>query len=128
MERRAFAELTRHITGWLPLAVLSVLLLVALMMMNAATQNSAFFGRWYSWLLLGNVLGIVMLMALILFNVFRLVDQYRVGALGSRLTLRLVIIFVLLSVLPVAVVFVFSVQTVNRGLDTWFDVKIEQAL
>ena len=118
----------RHITGWLPLALLSALLLTALLMMNAATQNSAFFGQWYSWLLLANVIGIVLLLTLILLNVFHLVEQYRARVLGTRLTLRLVVVFVALSVLPVFVVFVFSVHTVNRGLDTWFDVKIGQAL
>jgi nitrogen fixation/metabolism regulation signal transduction histidine kinase len=128
MERFALGGVTRQLTGWLPLAVLSGLLLAALLMMNAATQNSAFFGQWYSWLLLANVVGIVLLLALILLNVFHLVDQYRARVLGTRLTLRLVIMFVLLSVLPVFVVFVFSVHTINRGLDTWFDVKIEQAL
>lgn len=125
MERPA---LTRYIAGWLPLAVLSGILLTALLMMNAATQNSAFFGDWYSWLLLANVVGIVLLLALILLNIFDLVDQYRARVVGTRLTLRLVIIFVLLSVLPVSVVFVFSAHTINRGLDSWFDVKIEQAL
>jgi len=35
---------------------------------------------------------------------------------------------VLLSVLPVSVVFFFSIQTLNRGIDNWFDVKIERAL
>src|SRR4051812_34867270 len=128
MERLARSGVSRHFTGWLPLAVLSALLLTALLMMNAATQNSAFFGQWYSWLLLTNVVGIVLLLALILLNVFHLVDQYRARVLGTRLTLRLVVVFVALSVLPVLVVFVFSVHTVNRGLDTWFDVKIEQAL
>ncbi len=118
----------RHVSGWLPLTMLSALLLTALLMMNAATQNSAFFGRWYSWLLLANVVGIVLLLALILLNVFHLIEQYRARVLGTRLTLRLVGVFVLLSVLPVLVVFVFSVHTVNRGLDTWFDVKIGQAL
>lgn len=128
MERPALSGAKRYIAGWLPLAVLSGVLLAALLMMIAATQNSAFFGRWYSWLLLANVVGIVLLLALILLNVFNLVEQYRARVLGTRLTLRLVFVFVLLSVLPVSVVFIFSAHTINRGLDTWFDVKIEQAL
>jgi nitrogen fixation/metabolism regulation signal transduction histidine kinase len=128
MDHFTLRGLTRYVTGWLPLAVLSALLLTALLMMNAATQNSTFFGQWYSWLLLANVIGIVLLLALILLNVFHLLDQYRARVLGTRLTLRLVMVFVMLSVLPVSTVFVFSVHTVNRGLDTWFDVKIEQAL
>ncbi|MEK7697772.1 MAG: ATP-binding protein, partial [Pseudomonadota bacterium] len=45
-----------------------------------------------------------------------------------RLTLRLLVMFVLLSVLPVTVVCFFSIQTLNRGIDNWFDVKVERAL
>ncbi len=136
METRALSTvvswIARHVertlTGVVPIAVLSGLLLAALLMMHAATQNSALFGRVYSLLLLVNVLGIVLLLGMILLNVYRLLEQYRARALGSRLTLRLLIMFVLLSVLPVTVVFVFSVQTLNRGIDNWFDVKIERAL
>ena len=130
MEARALIARTveRYLTGIVPLAALSGLLLAALLMMHAATQNSALFGRVYSLLLLVNVLGIVLLLGIILLNIYRLMEQHRARALGSRLTLRLLVMFVLLSVLPVTVVFFFSVQTLNRGIDNWFDVKVERAL
>jgi nitrogen fixation/metabolism regulation signal transduction histidine kinase len=111
-----------------PLAVLSVLLAVSLGMMSAATQNSALFGDLYSLLLVLNVLGVALLLTLILLSVRKLVRQYRARVMGSRLTLRLFGLFVLLSVIPVAVVYLFSVQAFNRGIDNWFDVRIEQAL
>jgi len=105
-----------------------VFLLIALYMMSAATQNSAMFSHLYSVLVVVNVVGVLLLLVLIVLNVSHLAEQYRARVLGTRLTLRLVALFVLLAVLPVAVVFVFSVQTVNRGIDYWFDVKIERAL
>ncbi|HEX7044911.1 MAG TPA: ATP-binding protein [Burkholderiales bacterium] len=114
--------------GIVPLAVLSALLVASLFMMSAAAQNSAMFGRMYSVLLVVNILGIATLLTLILFNLLQLVRQYRARVMGSRLTLRLLAMFVALAVAPVAVVFFFSIQTLNRGIDNWFDVKIEQAL
>jgi PAS domain S-box-containing protein len=119
---------TRWLTGALPLAILSALLLAALVMMTAATQNSAVFGRLYSWLLVTSVLGIGLLVALLVLNVLRLVGQYRARVPGSRLTMRLLILFVLLAGLPVSGVFFFSIQTLHRGIDSWFDVRIDQAL
>jgi len=119
---------TRYVTGVAPLAVLSVLLIAAFIMMNAAAQNSAFFGRMYSVLLLVNIFGVVLLLALILLNLFHLVEQYRARVMGTRLTLRLLVMFIVLAVLPVSVVFFFSIQTLNRGIDNWFDVRIERAL
>lgn len=119
---------TRYVTGFAPLAVLSVLLIAAFIMMNAAAQNSALFGRLYSVLLLVNILGVVLLIALILLNLFHFVEQYRSRVIGTRLTLRLLVMFVVLAVVPVSVVFYFSIQALNRGIDNWFDVRIERAL
>ncbi|MGE5240924.1 MAG: hypothetical protein ACM3NI_04685, partial [Bacteroidota bacterium] len=119
---------TRYVTGVTPLAVLSALLIAAFIMMNAAAQNSALFGRLYSVLLLVNILGVVLLLALILLNLFHLLEQYRARVTGTRLTVRLLVMFVVLAVVPVSVVFFFSIQALNRGIDNWFDVRIERAL
>lgn len=118
----------RYLTGVVPLAALSALLAIALFMMSAAAQNSALFGRMYSALLVINVAGVSLLLALIGVNLYHLYRQYRARAMGSRLTLRLLGMFVALAVLPVAMVFFFSIQTLNRGIDNWFDVRIERAL
>jgi len=120
--------LNRYVTGIKPLAGLSLLLIVALFMLSAALQNSEMFGHLYALLLVINVLGLVLLLTLILINVYRLVAQYRARVMGSRLTLRLLGMFVLLTVLPVTVVYFFSIQALHKGIDTWFDVRIEQAL
>jgi nitrogen fixation/metabolism regulation signal transduction histidine kinase len=122
------SALKRALTGIVPFAALSLLLLASLFMMSAATQNSTVFGRMYSVLLIFNVLGIVLLLGLIGINLTHLLEQYRARVLGSRLTLRLLAVFVVLSVVPVTVVFFFSVQTLHRGIDNWFDVRIEKAL
>ena len=118
----------RWLTGVIPLAALSVLLLASLLMMSEATQNSAVFGRLYSWLLVLNIIGVILLLALIVYNLRRMFRQYRRGATGSRLTLRLLLLFVMLAVAPVTVVFLFSIQTLHRGIDNWFDVRIDRAL
>jgi len=111
-----------------PFAVLATLLVVSLGMMTAATQNSALFGNLYSLLLVINVVAVSLLLVLILISVRRLIRQVRSGVMGSRLTLRLFMLFVLLSVIPVVIVYGFSVQAFNRGIDTWFDIRVEQAL
>jgi len=122
------AALKKYLIGVVPLTVLSVLLVASLFMMSAAAQNSGFLGRIYSVLLVVNLLGISALLVLILFNLYILLKQYRTRVMGSRLTLRLLLMFVALAVAPVAVVYLFSIQTLNRGIDSWFDVKIERAL
>ncbi|MFQ6021443.1 MAG: ATP-binding protein [Acidiferrobacterales bacterium] len=125
MER---ATVIRYTTGIAPLAVLSVLLLLALFAMNVASQNTAWSGRLYYVLLVVNIFGVILLLGLIMVNLYRLALQLRARVMGSRLTLRLLGMFVLLTLIPVSIVLVFSLQAVNRGIDSWFDVKTGKAL
>jgi nitrogen fixation/metabolism regulation signal transduction histidine kinase len=124
----AAPQVKRASWGLWAMLVLFILLLVSLSFMSDATHNSERFGRLYSWLLLVNALGLVVLAALIGGNLYWLVRQYRTRAAGARLTGRLVVMFVVLAVLPVSVVYYFSLQFLHRGIDSWFDVRIERAL
>ncbi len=116
------------LSGLLGVLLLFALLLGSLMIMSDATQNSARFGRLYSALLLFNAIGLLVLTAISGYQLYRLIVQYRARTAGARLTLRLVALFVVLSVVPVSVVYYFSVQFLQRGIDSWFDVRIEAAL
>ncbi|WJW75625.1 ATP-binding protein [Thiohalobacter sp. IOR34] len=119
----------RHLGHGLgPMLLLFGLLLVSLSFMSDATHNSERFGRLYSLLLLTNAIGLMVLAVLISSNLYWLVVQYRKRAAGARLTARLVAMFVILAVLPVSVVYYFSLQFLNRGIDSWFDVQIERSL
>ena len=64
---------------------LVLLLLVSLYTISDATSNSATFGKYYNWLLFFNVLGLIALLLLIVHNVYKLIVQYRLKAIGSRL-------------------------------------------
>ncbi|MGB7931383.1 MAG: ATP-binding protein [Gammaproteobacteria bacterium] len=114
--------------GVLPMLLLFALLLASLTLMSDATHNSERFGELYSWLLLINAMGLVVLGALVVANIIWLISQQRKKAVGAKLTTRLVITFVVLAMVPVSIVYYFSLQFLHRGIDSWFDVRIEQAL
>ncbi len=124
----AAAAVSGRRMGIWPMLVLFVLLLMSLSLMSDATNNSERFGQLYSWLLLINALGLVVLIGLIGSNLYWLVSQNRARAPGAQLTSRLVVTFVILAVVPIGVVYYFSLQYLQRGIDSWFDVQIEQAL
>ncbi|HET7370322.1 MAG TPA: ATP-binding protein [Gammaproteobacteria bacterium] len=105
-----------------------VLLLAGLYLLARTSQNSAAFDRLHVWLLLFNAAAALVLLVLIAAHLVKLVIQYRRHAPGSRLTARLVGMFVALALLPVALVYYFSVQFLDSGIDSWFDVRVEQAL
>lgn len=103
-------------------------LFASLYMLSTTTQNSEEFDRLHVWLIFFNIAGVLTLMTLIGVNLFRLIMQYRNHVPGSRLTARLMAIFVLLAVAPVVFVFYFSIQFISRGIDSWFDVGVESAM
>jgi len=114
--------------GILPMLLLFVLLLVSLSLLSDATHNTERFGQMYSMLLLINAAGLIFLGTLVVANIFSLIRQQRMQAPGARMTSRLVVMFVILAVVPVSVVYYFSLQFLHRGIDSWFDVRIEQGL
>ncbi|KAB7627246.1 sensor histidine kinase [Alkalilimnicola sp. S0819] len=124
----AFRRLKRRtLEAWLRLG-LSVLLLISLFLLSQASENSARFGALHPWLLVINALGMLVLLVLIGANIYRLVRQYRGGQTGSRLATRLMVMLVILAVVPVGVVYYFSMQFLRSGIDSWFNVRVEAAL
>jgi len=47
---------------------------------------------------------------------------------GSKLSIRLISFFCALTTIPLLLVYLFSAQVLNKGVDSWFDVKVEQAV
>ncbi len=107
---------------------LSILLIVSLYSISDATSNSATFGKYYLWLIFFNAVGLIILLGLIIYNVYRLIVQYRLKAIGSHLTARMIGVFVLLTIIPVSIVYYFSLSFLHRSIDSWFDVGIDTAL
>jgi nitrogen fixation/metabolism regulation signal transduction histidine kinase len=105
-----------------------VLWLVALYLLGSAAQNSARFERWMPWILLINISGLLTLLVLLAGKLTRLVRDYRRHVPGSRLKGRTVAIFSALAVAPILVVYYFSLQFINRGIDSWFELEVSQGL
>src|SRR5450432_1028595 len=102
--------------------------LVALYLLASAAQNSAGFEKGMPWILLVNIAGLIILFILLAGKLTRLVQDYRRHVPGSRLKGRTVAIFSALAVAPILVVYYFSLQFINRGIDSWFELEVSQGL
>ncbi|MGD8734224.1 MAG: hypothetical protein PVI08_07015, partial [Gammaproteobacteria bacterium] len=100
----------------------------SMLLLARATQGADEFGRLYGSLFLVNAIGVIILLALIAVNLVRLVREFRGRVPGSRLKSRMVATFVVLSVVPLCIVYYFSVVFLNRGIDSWFSVDVEKGL
>jgi nitrogen fixation/metabolism regulation signal transduction histidine kinase len=104
------------------------LALTALFLLSRTAQNSEDFESLHIIILLINIAGVLVLLALTVGSLARLLRDYRNHVPGSRLKARMVGMFVGLAVLPLLVVFYFSQQFINSGIDTWFNVEVETGL
>ncbi|MDD3517370.1 MAG: ATP-binding protein [Chromatiales bacterium] len=114
--------------GLIVMGSVFLLLLVSLYLMGDAVQHSERFGQFYIWLLAFNSLALLALAGLILVNLAQVLRQALRREPGSRLTLKLVLVFALLALAPVSVVYYFSTKFLGEGIDSWFDVRVEKAL
>ncbi|MCE2980108.1 MAG: ATP-binding protein [Betaproteobacteria bacterium] len=101
---------------------------VLLFLLSTATANTQLFANHYRQLLAINAGLVVALLVLIGFQLYGLRRKLKSGVFGSKLAFRLAIFFSLVAVLPGALVYAVSVQFMARGIESWFDVKIDKAL
>ncbi|MFI5224519.1 MAG: two-component sensor histidine kinase, partial [Nitrospirales bacterium] len=102
--------------------------LVALFLLSQTSQNTEEFDRLHITMLMINVGGVLVLFALTTVNLSGLFRDYRNRVPGARLKARMVGMFVGLAILPLLVVFYFSMQFINRGIDSWFNIEVEAGL
>jgi nitrogen fixation/metabolism regulation signal transduction histidine kinase len=100
----------------------------ALLLLAKSVQNSGEFSRLQPWILLLNIIGVIALTTLLARKITQLVRAYRAHVPGSRLIARTVAIFGALVVAPLLIVYLFSLQFLNRGIDSWFHVEVKQGL
>ena len=96
--------------------------------MSSATQDASELGELYSTLVLTNALAGLLLLTLVGFNIYWLIRELRRKAAGSNLTSRMIFLFSLLTMAPAAIVFFYSMQFLDRSIDSWFDVKVDHAM
>ncbi len=121
------APLRRY--GTWSLVTLGVLLgLLSLLLLSRSVENSEQFGYWQPWILVFNFSGLVLLTIVLARKIWQLARDYRNQVPGSRLTARTVSIFGALVIAPLLIVYVFSLEFLNRGIDSWFRVEVKQGL
>ncbi len=110
------------------LLVFACLAAIALFLLATATANTDLFARHYDTLLLINGALVALLMLVVGGQLLQLRRNLKTGVFGSRLALRLVLLFSLVAVLPGALVYAVSVQFLGKSIESWFDVRVDRAL
>ena len=102
--------------------------MAALLIMAQTVQQSANFSDLHPFIVGVNVAGLLVLLMLIGGRLVQLIRDWRKRVVGSRLEARMVWMSATLAMVPLLLVFYFSVMFLNRGIDSWFHVEIRQGL
>lgn len=112
----------------LAMLIMTLVSVALLFLLTQASANTDFFARHYFWLVGLNVaLGLAMA-AVIGVQLYRLWRDHREQIFGARLKFRLMLMLALMALVPGALIYAVSVQFVTRSIESWFDVRVEQAL
>jgi len=118
----------KRYAAWALTALGALLGVASLVLLARSVENSTQFGRWQPWILLLNLVGVLFLAVVLTRKIWQLARDFRMHVPGSRLTARTVTVFGVLVIAPLLVVYLFSLEFLNRGIDSWFRVEVKQGL
>ena len=110
------------------IALILLLGAVMLYLLSSASANTPMFARSLPVLLFFGLALVLGLMVLVGYQLLALRRRLKAKLFGSKLTLRLVLLFSLVAVLPGVLVYAVSVQFLNKSIESWFDVRVDKAL
>jgi nitrogen fixation/metabolism regulation signal transduction histidine kinase len=100
----------------------------ATFLLASVSANTALFSAYYAPLLGVNLVIALLLAAMVTYQLVSLRRRLKAGVFGAKLTLRLVMLFALMAVLPGALIYGVSVQFVSQSIESWFEVRLDSAL
>ena len=75
-----------------------------------------------------NIILLILLIFLVLRNMVKLFMERKSRLMGSRLRTKLVTAFVSLSIIPTFLLFFVVIGFINKSIDGWFGIKVEDSL
>lgn len=107
----------------IPLGILLLFLLA-----SASSNGTALLNQYYWQIFALNGILATLFGAILITQLYKLRQKIKNKVFGSRLTLRLILTFSLVAILPGLFMYILSVQFLTRSIDTWFDVRVDTAL
>ncbi len=99
-----------------------------LYLLSSASANTELFSHNYYVLLVMTGLLALALAGLLVSQAWQLRVKLKQKVYGAKLTSRLVMIFSVIAIMPGILVYAVSVQFLSKSIESWFDVRVENAL
>jgi nitrogen fixation/metabolism regulation signal transduction histidine kinase len=124
----AIKMIRRLSSGTAPYFSLAILLIILAYLLSTATSDSSRLNDLFIIIFGLGILSLLLLTGILARSLIRLYRDFKQRKAGSRLTLRLVSLFVMLIMVSTTIVYSFSIHFLHKGINSWFDVEVEQAL
>ncbi len=118
----------RRVTLSVLAALGAVACISSLLLLASTAQDARGFDALQPWLLAMNLAGLLVLLVLIGRKLYELARDWRRQVPGSRMKARAVLTFSGLALAPILLVYYFSINAINHGIDSWFDVNVSRGL
>lgn len=113
--------------NWLFFGLLAAALGALFVTQTAAYQSTIIFRGWLLWVVVVDLILLgVMVVAVVVLATQHLV-LWRRGDRGARLSLRLTLLFLAMSLFPATALYAVSTAGVFRGIESWFNTPLERA-
>lgn len=115
---------------WLKWLVLLCVALgaVLLYLLSRASGNTATLSGYYPLLVALNVIMAFALLGLVGYQLAVLRRKLKARVFGTKLTVRLLWMFAAMAVVPGVLVYGVSVEFLTKSIESWFDVRVDNAL
>ena len=101
---------------------------ISLFLSINALMESSKISQYNDLLFLSNFSCVAILIGLIFKEMRDLLKKAKKRVAGSRITLKIVLTFIVLSILPLTTIYAFSIYFINKSIESWFKVEISNSL
>jgi nitrogen fixation/metabolism regulation signal transduction histidine kinase len=101
---------------------------ILLYLLSVSSGNTPLFAQNYPVLLALNTALAVALMILVGYQLLLLRRKIKARVFGAKLRLRMLLMFAVMALLPGTIVYAVSVQFLSKSIESWFDVRVDNAL
>jgi two-component system nitrogen regulation sensor histidine kinase NtrY len=109
-------------------SLLFLMVFLALITMNTITQDIILFQKYYNILFSFALFGVVVLLFIVLFNLFKIRKEVKQKTIGAKLTWRMIKVISLIVMIPSLLFYFFTLDAINRNIDNLHTVKIEETI
>lgn len=116
------------LSGPIPILISGIVFFAALALLVSTMRTPEHYGHLIEPLVTLNLIGIGIVGALIVWNIGVLIGEYRARVLGAKLSLRLLGLFSLIAFVPVAALYILSLQSFSAQFRNFLDIRVERSL